>query len=368
MAGVIALVGSMDRREWRRSVTPTSALFNHSQVAVSVIGAGLVFRWAGGADAGWPSLVLPGLLGLVTDIFLNTTLIVVGTAMKQRTSRANVLRSMQFGSRAQVVITYAAYGSLAVVLTAAYRDAGGWALAELAVPLLLARQTILQTTELQRKERVLDDVTTQILIERQDERSRIASALHDEVQQGLYHVTLQAEVIREELRSGRLLALEDDIPTLLHATQRTRSLLREVIRDLRRSDLGVGGLEPTLRSLLADLSGTWTGRIEGQIQDVDADPRIQLLVYQIAREAIQNAVKHSGASALEVSLYRDSDGIGLVVSDDGCGFVTEMVDTTRHFGLEIMRERARLAKGWIEASSRLGAGTRIAGFFPSPTQ
>jgi len=252
-------------------------------------------------------------LALLADILVNIALMVVGTAMKRGVSWNDILRSMRLGSAPQTAIIYVGFGLLAVVLFNSYRDTGAWALAEFAVPLLLARQAIRQASELRRKQRVLNDITLQIANERQDERTRIASALHDDVQQALYIVTLQAEVIREELKSGRLLALEDDIPTVLEVSQRTRSLLREVIRDLRRSDLGVGGLEPTRRSLVNDISDTRSGRVEGHIEQVGGDPRVQLLIYQIAREALQNAVRHSGASLIQVRLFRDSEGIGLLV-------------------------------------------------------
>jgi len=238
-------------------------------------------------------------------------------------------------------------------------------LAEFAVPLLLARQAILQTTELRRKQRALNNVTLQILKERQDERTRIASALHDDVQQALYNVTLRTEVVREELRSGRLLALEDDIPALLQASQRTRSLLREVIRGLRRSNLGVGGLSATLLSLVDDLSSTWKGRIECHIEEVDGPPEIQLLVYQIGREALLNAVRHSNASLIEVRLFLESERICLVVADDGLGFLPEVVDVDQHFGVEIMKERARLAGGQLELRSRPQLGTQVIGRFPN---
>jgi len=364
-AGAVALIGSTDRREWRCQVTPTNALFSHSQVSISVIAAGLVFVEAGGRNARWPSLLLPGLLGLLADIAVNMALVVVGTALKRGTTWSDILGSMRFGSRSQSVITYAAYGSLAIVLTGAYREAGAWALAEFAVPLLLARQAILQTTELRRKQRALNNVTLQILKERQDERTRIASALHDDVQQALYNVTLRTEVVREELRSGRLLALEDDIPALLQASQRTRSLLREVIRGLRRSNLGVGGLSATLLSLVDDLSSTWKGRIECHIEEVDGPPEIQLLVYQIGREALLNAVRHSNASLIEVRLFLESERICLVVADDGLGFLPEVVDVDQHFGVEIMKERARLAGGQLELRSRPQLGTQVIGRFPN---
>ncbi len=370
-AGAMALIASRDRRELRGEVTLTSALFNHAQVSLSVMVAGFAFRGAGGVNARWPWILLPALVGLLADVLVNVTLIVVGTWLKRGTRWVEVLNQLRFGSTAQFALSYLGFGCLAVVLVGAYRDAGAWALAEFAVPLVLARQTFRQGTELEdrareihRKQEALRDVSQQIALERQDERARIASALHDDVLQALYNVTLHAEVIREEIKSGRLLALEDDIPRLLDASQHSRALLRDVISGLKRSDLGVGGLASTLRLLVEDVSSGAAQRIEASIDEVGGAPATELLIYQIAREALKNAVRHSSASRIYVQLARDGDVISLLVEDDGRGFIPGDVDADQHFGLLLMLERAQLAGGRLTVRSRAGHGTQVHGLFP----
>ena len=75
-----------------------------------------------------------------------------------------------------------------------------------------------------------------------------AAALHDDVLQCLYNVTIRTQIIKEDLRGGRVLDLDDDVRALLEASEEAVEELRDVIGDLRRSTIGHAGLVDTLRS------------------------------------------------------------------------------------------------------------------------
>ena len=87
------------------------------------------------------------------------------------------------------------------------------------------------------------------------------------------------------------------------------------------------------------------------------DPDIQLVIYRVSQEAIGNAVRHSDAKAIRVTLARHGDRFELVVSDDGSGFTFEQA--TSGLGLGGMRERAILVGGDIDIESRTGHGTTV---------
>jgi len=93
-------------------------------------------------------------------------------------------------------------------------------------------------------------------------------------------------------------------------------------------------------------------------------PLAQLLAYQAIREALHNAAKHSRASKLEVRLWEDERMLRLSVKDDGTGFDWAAVDGSRHFGLQIMKERIEAAGGTMFVDSRLGDGTLVAASVP----
>jgi two-component system sensor histidine kinase UhpB len=159
------------------------------------------------------------------------------------------------------------------------------------------------------------------------------------------------------------LDLDDDVPALLQASEEAVDELRDVIGDLRRSTIGHAGLVDTLTLLVEHL------RTESGIQFVSeldatirAEPSTELVVYQVARESLTNILKHSGARTVWISLHSEEGWVLLSVEDDGCGFDTRRDDNMgaeRHFGLELMRERAAMTGGSLDLRSSLGAGTTI---------
>ena len=121
----------------------------------------------------------------------------------------------------------------------------------------------------------------------------LAGELHDEVLPPLFKVHLMGQVLKQDLSSGRLLDLDEDLPQLIEATEAAQSAIRDLLGDLRRSPLGAGGLVPTLRLLADQLEGMGSPRILLDVSPVDASEHSQLLTYQVAREALSNAAKHS---------------------------------------------------------------------------
>ena len=88
-------------------------------------------------------------------------------------------------------------------------------------------------------------------------------------------------------------------------------------------------------------------------------PDVQVTLYRIAQEAVNNIVKHAGASQATVSLRLQPEKVHLLIEDDGSGFDPETV-SPEHLGLGIMRERAEAIGASLEIDSRVGHGTRIA--------
>jgi signal transduction histidine kinase len=84
-----------------------------------------------------------------------------------------------------------------------------------------------------------------------------------------------------------------------------------------------------------------------------------LLLYQVAREALTNVVRHSNATRAQLLLEDAGDGIRLIVEDSGTGFEPTLVDNDRHFVLQLMRERVELAGGNLILEASPSAGTRV---------
>jgi signal transduction histidine kinase len=370
IAGLIGLLSSSDPREWRREVTVSRALFNRSQVALSVFLASAAFHvfdgnvdTLSGALRGAPAAVL-------VDFLVNTTLVSVLISLLQKTSVREVRRRLRIGSAQEFLISYMGLGLLGVLLARLFEQ-GSWAVAVFVLPLLLARQMFFRTraledatVELRDREVLLRALSNRMAEERQDERMQIAGYLHDDLAQILYRMSLQIDIAERKLERGDKDA-EKELEALRNTKDRALTVIRALIKDLHRSPLGRAGLQEALRSYCQDVEKDTGMRVQGRLGHVDMPPPIQLLCYHIAREAVMNAVKHAEASTIRVNLEAIPDGARLTVSDDGKGFDPDQGLPEGHFGLTMMRERAQVAGGNFEMNSRPGQGTIVTAEFPT---
>ncbi|MGK5498583.1 GAF domain-containing sensor histidine kinase [Streptomyces sp. URMC 125] len=192
------------------------------------------------------------------------------------------------------------------------------------------------------------------------ERARIAHELHDAVSQKLFSLRLTAQAAaalvdrdparaREELRQVAALAAE------------AADELRATVVELRPAALEDDGLVAALRSQVQVLDRAHGASLTFDTQGVKALPadREEALL-RVAQEALHNALRHSGAGRVEVSLTRRGAAVVLRVSDDGSGFdPTAVRRAGRHLGLVSMRDRAAAVGGTLTVESESGKGTAV---------
>ena len=194
----------------------------------------------------------------------------------------------------------------------------------------------------------------------EEERQRIARELHDDTAQRLAALMMMLKVAgRIEEREER----ERRIEQVREEMAETAEGVRRIAQALRPPALDEAGLAAALDSLVRslrrahaidiELSATRTG---GRL-----DPEAELALYRIAQEALSNAMRHSGASRVAVSLEADERFVRVGIADDGRGFHTNRShgEEGRGLGLVGMRERARNAGGMLEIESAPGKGTRV---------
>ncbi|RJT87005.1 sensor histidine kinase [Cryobacterium melibiosiphilum] len=199
----------------------------------------------------------------------------------------------------------------------------------------------------------------QFAVEASDlERRRIARDLHDEVIQDLAGLSyaLEAEATHGSHVPGTLL---ERARAILRANIQT---LRGITRDLYPADLDTLGLDTALARLADPLLERG---IEVTVSVPDAGPDRSLdrersaLIYRVAREALSNVLKHSGADSVELSLTRNDFRVLLIIRDDGCGFDPSAAPTTGHLGLRILRDTVDVAGGSLTVQSTIGGGTSV---------
>ena len=369
----VAAIAYLDPEEWSGQLTLGQAACNRSMRVLSVSSAGAVFQLLGGFSVGWPLALAVGLAAVLADMVVNYGLAALLLHRLAGLEVSAALHEMRMGPFRGFLAAYAAYGCLALPMAALYLRVGDWTLVTFLIPVLIARQAFSRAQQLEyaenaltRKDEAMRRVSAQIAQERSDERRRIASSLHDDVLQSLHFLTLHAQVIREDLRHGRLLQLEEDIPLLLKTSHELSDLTRSVISDLRSSPLGRRGVGPALADVAREMADEYEGSLALDIQTIRGDPVQHIVVYQIGREALANAVKHSRAANIWVSLREESGAVRLVVKDDGCGFDPAPGGRPNHFGLCLMEERATSAGGTVEVWSAPGRGTCVTAVFALP--
>lgn len=198
-----------------------------------------------------------------------------------------------------------------------------------------------------------------------EERQRIAADMHDSLGQTLSYLNLSLDQASEHLRSG-----EDALAkTNLEASRRA---LTQANQEVRHAISSLMNDPPQRRSLQDQIS---TLVIENQVDDgpqVEWNAEVQNALYlpqdradqvlRVAREALINAQRHSGARHVQLTFQEEGEHYLLSVQDDGRGFDPVMAKNGQgnHFGLRIMQARAGLLGGQCQVDSSPGAGTRVA--------
>ncbi len=201
------------------------------------------------------------------------------------------------------------------------------------------------------------------------ERSRIAREIHDTLAQGYVGVSVQLEVLGELLRQNRTAVAAKHLEIAKAQVREGLNDARQSIWALRSSDSGEQTLPVSLKRITekaATRAFATSLDVYGAYRPLGAEIEQEFL--RIAQEAIQNAIRHSGASHLKLRIEYDERMVALTVADDGRGFVLSSTpgQAEGHFGLQGMRERTALIRGRFEIESEPGEGTKIRIEVPAP--
>jgi signal transduction histidine kinase len=193
------------------------------------------------------------------------------------------------------------------------------------------------------------------------ERARIARELHDGLLQDAMAIALRLRAVLPDVRqacepAGKALA------SVLELAERTAAETRCAIMGMRTRVLPesvVSAVRRAAQHAVAHTDISLLIAVTGEPRDPEAD--VRHAVVRIVQEAVANAVRHSGANAVQLTLTFETRKLRLVVEDDGAGFEADRANGVAegHFGLAGMRERAGAAGGRLEIHSRLGRGTAI---------
>jgi signal transduction histidine kinase len=203
----------------------------------------------------------------------------------------------------------------------------------------------------------------------EEERSRIATDLHDDTVQVMTATLLTVDRLRNAIVTGdaeRMVAVCEEVRrTLTQAMERTRLMMF----DLRPPLLDAYGLEPAIRDMVEQAAEEAGFETVVEVRVARHHELLETLAYRTVREAVINARRHSGATRLEVRLDEENGRLRGLVRDDGAGFdVSEATGRGRlrlSLGLDALVERVRLAGGEVAIQSAPGQGAEVS--FELPT-
>ena len=203
-----------------------------------------------------------------------------------------------------------------------------------------------------------------------NERSRVGRELHDTLEQGLAGIALQLEAVAGSLETSPE-AARRSLDVARQMLRYSEEEARRSVEDLRSQalescDLG-GALTNMARQMTHGTRARAEVRVEGSPHRLDASQEHHLL--RIGLEALTNAIKHSGAQQITITLRLRGDATDLSVEDNGCGLGHGAQDMPgSRFGLQGIRERVDKLGGVLQIDSKPGAGTRLSVTIPTGPQ
>jgi signal transduction histidine kinase len=258
---------------------------------------------------------------------------------------------------------------------------GGFGPAEVAQAMLLADfgasaaanaqlfervESLLAQARMRETERL--ELSRRILSAEQDERRKLSLFLHDGPLQAMSGIAMMLDAVAEDTGDG-------SIDSALRVLDTARERQRAVIRSLRELSFALEpwvlrdqGFVVALRALADEMERGHAVSVELEVdaaEELPADD--QVFLYQIVREAVQNAVKHAAPRSVWVTVTGDpAAGFEILVRDDGTGFdASPPRDGLPHHGMTSMRERAQILGGRLRIDSVPGAGTELRVILPA---
>jgi signal transduction histidine kinase len=223
-------------------------------------------------------------------------------------------------------------------------------------------------TERKRTDESIRELSGRLIHAQEDERSRIARELHDDINQQLALLGIEIQRVEEDLPETNA-PLRARLEEIWKKTHEASQDVQRISHQLHSSKLEHLGLPAALKGLLQEFTRLHQVRGETQFRDIPTplDREVSLTLFRVAQEALRNAGKHSGAKNIRIELIGETAGLLLRISDDGVGFDPK-VNPRYGLGMISMEERLHLVKGRLSVWSRVGVGTQVEARVPLTAQ
>lgn len=194
---------------------------------------------------------------------------------------------------------------------------------------------------------IITENRKKILDIQENERKRIARDLHDTTLQSITHVIHQIDLSEMQIEKDPIGAKLE----LLSARQNLKNIIsdiRNLIFDLRPMSFDDLGLKETFENFIDIIKSYSQFEVISEIDDIRGTDYFLISVYRIAREALTNALKHSGGNKIHFVCKENGDSLYILIEDNGHGFIQDDLQKSNHYGLDVMKERVALLKGTLD--------------------
>jgi len=215
----------------------------------------------------------------------------------------------------------------------------------------------------------LAGVSRKLVEAQEQERSRIARELHDNINQRLALLSNAIEQVQKEL-SWLPFEIGNRIRELQNQTTDISTEIHALSHELHSSSLEYLGFLPAVKKLTREFSQRQGMEIEfsNEVIPNSLTAEISLCLFRIIQEALHNVAKHSGGKRAELRIEQTSDELLITISDSGRGFDIRTASQGSGLALASIRERIRLVNGSIVIRSSPEAGTTIQASVPIPNR
>ena len=214
--------------------------------------------------------------------------------------------------------------------------------------------------KLRRSLEQLRALTTYLQYVREEERTRIAREVHDELGQALTGLKLDMSWLATRV-ARHAKPVQDKVKTMVDHIDETIQTVRRIATELRPGILDSLGLVAAVEWQASEFQ-TRSGiacHVTSAVDDSQLDQQLTTVFFRIYQEALTNIIRHAKATRVDVRLAEESSSLILTVADNGRGISEEEIANTRSLGLVGMRERAMLIAGEIALQGAPGKGTTM---------
>ena len=219
--------------------------------------------------------------------------------------------------------------------------------------------TLVDLTARKRAEESLASVSRKLVEAQEQERTRIARDLHDDIGQRLALVSNGLEELK--LNSDLPAEVSGRIGKLQGETSQIATDIQSLSHELHSSKLDLLGIAVAIKGFCREVGEQQHVEVICETHDLPGNlpPAIALCLFRVLQEALRNSIKHSGVKQVEVRSWGTPKEIHLTIRDSGLGFELKAARNSRGLGLVSMEERLKLVQGTLSIDSEARRGTTI---------